>query len=92
LQRNRFGRYSKGMCVFKFENFHLLITLFFVFLTFLTVYNLKDSYVIYKNWSTFHNKHVGQYPEGIGVLKFENFHILVKLLSIFLPFSRLQFK
>jgi len=40
---------------------------------------LKDSHVIYKKCSTFHIKHFGQYLKGIGVLQFENFHLLVTL-------------
>jgi len=48
--------------------------------------------VIYKNSSTFQKKHVGQYLEGIGVFKFENFHLLERLFSFFYPFLRLQFK
>jgi len=31
------------------------------------------THVMYKNCSTFQKKHVGQYLEGIGVLKKENF-------------------
>jgi len=50
------------------------------------------THVIYKNCSTIQNKHVGQYPEGIGVFKFENFHLLETLFSLFCLFHCLQFK
>jgi len=45
------------------------------------------THVIYKYCSTFQKKHVGQYSDGIGVFKFEKFHLLVKLFSLCLPFS-----
>ena len=41
---------------------------------------------IYKIVSTFQIKHFGQYSNGIGVLQFENFYILVTPFSFFLPF------
>jgi len=34
---------------------------------------------MYKNCSKFHNKQVGGYSDGIGVLKFDNFHLLTTL-------------
>jgi len=43
--------------------------------------------VVYKKFSTFPKKHVGQYSEVIGLFKLENFLLLVKLISFFLPFS-----
>jgi len=67
------------------KHFYFVFTLF-------TVYTLNDSYVIYRNCSTFQKKQVGQYSEGICVLKFENFNILVTLFSFFCPFHYLQFK
>jgi len=60
FQQNHFSRYSKGIGVIKF----VIITIslyFFNFFTLFTVYNLNDSYVIYKNCSTFQKKLVGQY-------------------------------
>jgi len=37
----------------------------------------------YKNCSTFQNKDVGQYSEGIGVFKVVNFHLLIMLFFHF---------
>jgi len=85
-----FGCYSKRICVFKFEKLHFLVTLL-IFHTLVTVYNLNDSYVLYKNCSTFKKKKVGQYPKGICVFKFENFHLLLTLFSFFFRFHRLQY-
>jgi len=70
--------------IWKFSSFGK--TFYFLF-TLFTVLNLNDSYVIYKSWSTFQKKHVEQYSEGIGIFKFENFHLLVMFFSFFLPFS-----
>ena len=33
---------------------------FLILFTLFTIYNLNDSYVIYKNYSTFQKEHVGQ--------------------------------
>jgi len=46
-------------------------------------YNLNNSCVIYKNFSTLSNKQVEQYSEGIGVFKFENFNLLVMFFTFF---------
>ena len=80
-------QYLKGISVFKFENFHILETLFYFFLTFSTVYNLKNSDFIYAMYSKFQQNHFdnyskgivvfnGSYSKGIVVFKFENFHLL----------------
>jgi len=34
---------------------------------------------MYKNYSKFHNKHVGGYSYGIGVLKLDKFNLLITL-------------
>jgi len=49
---------------------------------------------MYKKYSKFHNKQVGQYLEGISVLKFEKFHLLVTLFYFyfFTIFYHSQFK
>jgi len=51
-----------------------------------TVYNLNNSYFIYEICSKFQQKHLGCYSKGIGVFKFENFHLLVTLFQFFLSF------
>jgi len=81
FKKKHIGQYLEGIGVFKFENFHLLETLY-NFSSLFTIYNLNDSNVIYKKCSTFQKKHVGQYSEEIGVFKFEKFFVLV---SFFLP-------
>jgi len=59
--------------------FICLVTLFSVFFTLFTIYNLNDSYFIYRNFSTFQIKHVSKYSRAIVVLKFKKFHFLVTL-------------
>ena len=73
------GNTQRGNSVFKFENFNLLVTLFSIFLTLLTVYNFNNSYFIYEFRSKFQQNHFGRYSKGIGVFKFENFHLFVTL-------------
>jgi len=48
---------------------------------------------MYKICLKFHNKHVARYLEGIDVLKFEKFHLLLTLLFYFFTiFYHSQFK
>ena len=81
-----FDPYIKRICVLQFENFHLLVTLSNFFFN-LSPFRIQMTNVVYKNFSTFLKKHVAQYSEVIGLFKFENFLLLVKLISFFLPFS-----
>jgi len=81
-----FGQYLKRICVLQFENFHLLLTLSKFFFN-LSPFRIRMTNVVYKIFSTFPKKHIGQYSEVIGLFKFENFLLLVKLISFFLPFS-----
>jgi len=71
------GQYSEVICLFKFENFYLLVKLFSFFYPF-TVYNLNNSYFIYEIFSKLQLNYCGRYSKGIGVFKFEYFHLLVK--------------
>jgi len=50
------GQYSKVIGVLKFEKFHLFVTLFMFFLLSFPIYNLNNSYFIYKKCS---NKPIG---------------------------------
>jgi len=45
FEKQHYGRYSKGIGVLQFENFHLFLTIFELFFTLFTVYNLNDSYI-----------------------------------------------
>ena len=48
---------------------------------------------MYKSCSKFHNKYVGRHLEGIAILKFEKFNLLVTLFQYFFYyFNYLQFK
>jgi len=74
FQKKHDGQYSKGIGVFKFENFHVLVNLFSLFTIFI-VYNFNNSYFIHEISSKFQQNHFGRYAKGIGVFKVKIFHI-----------------
>ena len=92
FQKKHVGQYSEEIGLIKIQNFHLLVTFFSFFFTVFTIYNLNNSYFIYKNCSIYQTKHVRLYLEGINVFKFGKFHLLVILFKFFNPFHRLEFK
>ena len=50
---------------------------FFIFFTLFTVYSLNNSYFIYELCSKFQQNNFGSYSKGMGIFKFEKFHLLV---------------
>ena len=62
--------------IWKFSSFG---NAFFHFFALFTVYNLKNSHLTYEICGKFQQNHFIRYSKGIGVFKFENFHLLETL-------------
>ena len=82
FQNKHVEQYPEGINVFKFQNFYLLVTIFLYHLPLLpsTIYII---HILYKNGWPVQKKNVGQHSEGIGVFKFEKFHLLVMFFHFF---------
>ena len=75
---------SKGLLLL--WNLKILFFLwhFFTFILIFTVYNLNNWNFWYKTCKKFNKKQVGQYQDRICVLKFDKFHLLLKLFNFLL--------